>query len=613
MKESHRKDPASRPDPESCVDDRKVAGEALTGAHAGQPSSCEIRSSGVPTPLSEAEGHTEGGDLGEPPSDPAQSKTLSMRENSLHGNREIPRTSAGDEASRPDGLADRPEKVGDRTSGMHVRGKSDDRVVPKKPSNNDSKSSGTESAETAEGRRSTKGNADPQATPRTQSRTRVSSSLISVRLAARRDRRARFTALLHHVTLDRLRESFHALKRNAAAGVDGMTWQQYEVELEIRLMDLHRRVHQGTYRASPSRRVHIPKADGRLRPLGIATLEDKIVQQVVVWVLSQIYEVDFLGFSYGFRPGRSQHDALDALSTALTRKKVNWVLDADIQGFFDSIELGWLQKFLEHRIADRRMLRLIQKWLTAGVSEDGRWSKSEAGVPQGAVISPILANVYLHYAFDLWVQQWRSKHCKGEAIVVRYADDFLVGFQHRGEAERFLGELRERLRKFGLALHPEKTRLLEFGRFAAANRRRRGESKPETFDFLGFTHVCTRSKAGTMFLVRRLSMKKRLRAKLREVRQTLHQQRHRPIPEQGAWLRSVVQGYFNYHAIAGNRAALEAFRLQSARAWLFALRRRSQRARMPWSRFAPILDRWIPKPKVLHPHPDARFDAKHPR
>jgi group II intron reverse transcriptase/maturase len=434
-----------------------------------------------------------------------------------------------------------------------------------------------------------------------------------VRLAARRDRRARFTALLHYVTIDRLWESFYALKRKAAPGADGITWQQYEVNLEDRLADLHQRVHQGTYRAQPSRRVYIPKPDGRLRPLGIAAVEDKIVQQVVVWVLHQIYEVDFLGFSYGFRPERNAHDALDALWMGITGKKVNWVLDADIQGFFDTINHGWLLKFLEHRIADRRILRLIQKWLRAGVSEDGQWSKTDVGTPQGAVISPLLANVYLHYVLDLWVHQWRKKFARGDVIITRYADDFVLGFQYRYEAERFLKELRERLQKFGLALHPDKTRLIEFGRFAAPNRQQRGQGKPETFHFLGFTHVCGRKRLTGGFLVKRKSMSQRLRAKLQAVKETLLRQRHRPLPEQGTWLQGVVRGYFNYHAVPGNRAALETFRTQAVRYWRSALRHRSQRSRLAWMRFGKLADLWIPKPRILHPYPSARFYAKHPK
>ncbi len=464
MQESHRKDPASHPDPESCVGGRKDAGEALTGAHAGQPSSCEINHSGVPTLLFEAEGHTEGGAIGKPLEDPAQSETLCMRGHSLRGKREVPQVPV------VDGTAGRPEKVTNRNPGMYACGKSDDRVVPGKPPNKGEHLSPTEAVE---GRRSTEGNTLPEAASRTQSRLDAWIALQRVREVARRDKRARFTALLHHVTVDLLRESFYALKRHAAPGVDGLTWEQYEADLEERIPELHRRVHLGTYRAQPSRRTFIPKADGRMRPLGIASLEDKIVQQAVVSVLNQIYEVDFLGFSYGFRPGHGPHDALDALWVGLMGKKVNWVLDADIRGFFDAIDHGWLCKFLEHRIADRRVLRLIQKWLRAGVSEDGQWSKTDVGTPQGAVASPLLANVFLHYAFDLWVHQWRTKFATGDVIVVRYADDFVVGFQHRPDAERFLHELGGRMEKFGLALHPEKTRLIEFdGGVGKASRRR---------------------------------------------------------------------------------------------------------------------------------------------
>jgi len=604
MKESYGEVPASHPDPESCGSGRKASAEALTGAHAGQPSSCEIRSSGMPTLLSEAEGHMASGAHGEPLVDPAQSETLGMRGNSSHGNREIP-SSPG-----TGGVSGRPEKATSRTSGMHDDGKSDGRIVPGKPPNKDGPPT---SAEAVEGRRPTEGNALPSATSRTQSRADVSSGLQRVREAARQDKRARFTTLLHHVTVDLLRDSFYALKRLAAPGVDGMTWPEYEDGLEGRLADLHRRVHTGTYRAQPSKRAYIPKPDGRKRPLGIAALEDKVVQQAVVTVLNQIYEVDFLGFSYGFRPGRSAHDALDALWVGVMGKKVNWVLDADIQGFFDTISLGWLVKFLEHRIADRRLLRLIQKWLRAGVSEDGQWSKAEAGTPQGAVASPLLANVYLHYVFDLWAQQWRTRFATGDVIVVRYADDLLVGLQHRHEAERFLRELRERFGKFGLALHPDKTRLIEFGRFAARDRRQRGQGKPETFDFLGFTHCCGRKRQSGGFHVKRRTVSKRLRAKLQAVRAALLRRRHEPLSQQVGWLQAVVRGYYNYHAIPGNMPALEAFRREALRGWLRALRRRSQRHRLTWERFGPLADRSIPKPTILHPHPNDRFYAKHPK
>jgi group II intron reverse transcriptase/maturase len=346
--------------------------------------------------------------------------------------------------------------------------------------------------------------------------------------------------------------------------------------------------------------------------LGITALEDKIVQQSVVTVLNHIYEEDFLGFSYGFRPGKSQHDALDALWVALMGK-VSWVLDCDIRGFFDNLSHEWLVKFIEHRVADPRILRLIRKWLKAGVMEDGKWSGTNVGTPQGAVASPLLANVYLHYVLDLWVQQWRSRNACGDVVIVRYADDFVMGFQHRHEAERFLKDLRERLAKFGLALHPDKTRLIEFGRFAARDRSTRGENKPETFDFLGFTHICGKKHRNEGFTVKRKTMAKRLRAKLREVKAALMRGRHAPVPQQGQWLRSVVQGYLNYHAIPGNTAALQAFHTEALRHWHFALRRRSQRNRMPWKRFSRIANRWIPRPKILHPYPNVRFYAKHPR
>ncbi len=411
MKESHREGPASRPDPESCADGREAVGEALTGAHAGQPSSCEIMSSGVPTLLSEAEGHTEGGVMGEPLSDPAQSKTLHTRGNSLHGNREIPASSIAD------GSMDRSGKGTPHNPDMHGAGKSDGGVVPKKSPNNNGPQT---FAEAMEGRPSTQGNLPQTATSPTQSGTDVSPGLQRVREAARRDKRVRFTSLLHHIDVPQLLQSFFSLKSEAAAGSDGVTWQQYEADVYDRIEDLHRRIHAGSYRAIPVKRAFIPKADGKLRPLGIAAVEDKIVQHAVVTILNQVYEADFLGFSYGFRPGRSAHDALDALWVGIMGKKVNWVLDADIRGFFDSINHEWLIKFVEHRIADRRLVRLIQKWLKAGVSEDGRWSETSVGTPQGAVVSPLLANVYLHYVFDLWVRQ---RHAEGDVVVVRYADD----------------------------------------------------------------------------------------------------------------------------------------------------------------------------------------------
>src|ERR1700687_2486511 len=495
-----------------------------------------------------------------------------------------------------------------RTAELNVKEKSDGAVVPVNQSNKEERSS----AETGEGRAQTEENIVPSHMRPTQSGRRMSQGLGGVRQAARKRKQVRFTALLHHLNVGLLRESFYALKRQAAPGVDGVTWQEYETGLEDRLVDLHNRVHRGTYRAKPSRRVFIPKADGRQRPLGIAALEDKIVQQAVVTILNQIYEVDFKGFSYGFRPGRSPHQALDALTVGIQRKRVNWVLDADILGFFDNLSHEWAIKFIEHRVADGRILRLIQRWLKAGVSEDGQWSETKLGTPQGAVISPLIANVYLHYVFDLWADIWRKKVAKGDVIVVRYADDLVVGFQHRTDAERFLREFRERLAKFGLELHPDKTRLIEFGRFAARNRKQRGEGKPETFTFLGFTHYCgQRHKSGT-FTVCRITAKKRMVAKLKAIKVELQRRMHDRMANVGAWLRKVVLGYYQYHAVPGNTTQLRIFKLRVCRLWQSVLVRRSQRAKMRWERFTPVLNWWIPPPRVLHPYPDARFYATHP-
>jgi RNA-directed DNA polymerase len=443
----------------------------------------------------------------------------------------------------------------------------------------------------------------------TQSGGSMSHGLERVRQAAKGNKQLQFTALLHHLTVDLLRESFYRIKQQAAPGVDGVTWSEYETGLEGRLNDLHGRVHRGAYRAQPSRRVYIPKADGRQRPLGVAALEDKLVQRAVATILQQIYEEDFLGFSYGFRPGRNQHQALDALWVALTQKKVNYVLDADIRGFFDHLHHEWLMKFVRHRVADPRLLRLIQKWLKAGVMEEERWSETEEGTPQGSALSPLLGNIYLHYVLDLWVEVWRRKCARGDVIVVRYADDSVLGFQYQEEADRFLKDLGERLGKFGLELHPEKTRRIEFGRWAGPNRKRKGKGKPETFDFLGFTHISGKTSQGH-FTVRRKTIAKRMRAKLQALKRKLAERRHEVVPETGKWLKSVVQGYFNFHAVPGNLDRLGVFRERLSRYWRQQLLRRSQKHRQSWERMHRLLERWLPRPRQLHPLPAIRFAVR---
>ncbi len=526
----------------------------------------------------------------------------------MHENRETSELSA-----RGSG-ADRSEKAGSRKTGMNGAEESDCAIVPMNQPNKGELLQGGLNAEVGEGEARTEENIGQTHTNPTQRGGKgVSQGLAGVRQAARARKGERFTALLHHLTPELLRASFYALKREAAAGVDGVRWAEYETGLEGRLADLHSRVHRGVYRAQPSRRVYIPKADGRQRPLGVAALEDKIVQHAVVTILNEIYEDDFLGFSYGFRPKRSQHQALDALTVGITRKRVNWVLDLDIRGFYDNMAHEWIIKFVEHRVGDPRVLRLIQKWLKAGVSEEGEWSESKVGTPQGAVVSPLLANIYLHYALDLWVEAWRRKVACCDMIVVRYADDVVLGFERKEAAERFLRELRERLAKFGLELHSEKTRLIEFGRFAASNREKRGEGKPETFDFLGFTHLCEKNRKTGYFVVRRKTVAKRMRAKLQAVKEELRKRMHAPLAETGEWLEKVVRGYYRYHAVPENLASLALFREKLLRLWRHVIRRRSQKRPPNWDRLGRYFERWLPRPCVLHPFPHVRFDASHPR
>jgi group II intron reverse transcriptase/maturase len=466
--------------------------------------------------------------------------------------------------------------------------------------------------EPMERRAGAKGNADQQTTCRAQNRESVSQALGRIRQAARQRKKERFTSLFHHISADLLRRAFFELKRNAAPGVDGLTWQDYEADLERKLEDLHARIQRGAYRALPSRRRYIPKADGRQRPLAIAALEDKIVQRAVVAVLNAIYEEDFLGFSYGFRPKRGQHDALDALVVGITTKKVNFILDADIRSYFDTVDHAWLIRFVQHRIKDPRIIRLIQKWLKAGILEDGVVTTSETGTGQGSVASPLLANVYLHYVFDLWAERWRRREASGDMIIVRYADDIIAGFQYETDARRFQDVMRERLEEYSLSLNLDKTRLIEFGRFAADQRARRGLGKPETFRFLGFTFICGRSRRGH-FVLKRKSRGDRMRAKLKEIKGEMRLRRHQPVPEQGKWLRQVVSGFFEYHAVPTNSRALTTFRHHVTDLWRRSLRRRSQKDRITWNRIKKLADDFLPPARILHPWPLARFAVKHPR
>jgi RNA-directed DNA polymerase len=500
----------------------------------------------------------------------------------------------------------------------HGHEKSDFAIVAVKPANKvvrpaaERSVTGQAAAEPVERRAETKGNADQQSTHRTQSRANVTQALERIRIAARERKKERFTALFHHISIDLLEEAFYELKENAAPGVDRLRWTDYEADLERKLEDLHERVQRGAYRALPSRRVYIPKPDGRQRPLAVAALEDKIVQRAVVALLNAIYEQDFLGISYGFRPGRGTHDALDALCVGIDSRKVSWILDADIRSFFDEISQEWLIRFVEHRIGDRRIIRLIQKWLKAGVLEDGIVTVGDRGTGQGTVISPLLANIYLHYALDLWAVRWRRREATGDMIIVRYADDFIVGFQHESDARCFLDEMRERLREFALSLHPEKTRLIEFGRFAAERRKRRGLGKPETFNFLGFTFICGKTRAGK-FQLQRKTRRDRMRTKLRMIKEEMWRRMHQPIPVQGKWLWHVVRGYFNYHAVPTNFRALVAFRTEIAKRWHRVLTRRSERTTLNWERMKRLIGEWLPRPRILHPWPDKRFAVSYPR
>jgi RNA-directed DNA polymerase len=493
---------------------------------------------------------------------------------------------------------------------MNEDGKSDSVIVPTKRSNDVAQTT----KEIVEGRTLTKGNVSQQNTHRTQGRNNaVPNKLERIRQIAKKDKSAKFTALFHHITIDTLKAAFYDLKKKAAPGVDGITWESYEKNLEVNLKNLHQKTHNGGYQAKPSRRVYIPKADGKLRPLGVASLEDKILQRAVVEILNAIYETDFLGFSYGYRQGRNPHQALDALAVGIRWKQISWILDADISGFFDNINHQWMMKFLSHRVVDPRALRLIKKWLNAGIIEGNKWRPSETGSAQGSSLSPLLSNIYLHYTLDMWVQWWRKKYARGDVIFVRWADDFVVGFQYQDDANKFQAALNERLNKFSLKLNQAKTQLIRFGRYAKRDVKRfEGKSKPNTFDFLGMTHICGQTRNGK-FIVHRKTIRKRLTSKLRILKEELKKRMHHAIKAQGEWLRSVVRGYFAYHAIPGNAAALETFRTQIARMWYKALRRRSQKTKLNWDKMTKFVHYWLPIVKILHPWPEQRLERQLPK
>jgi RNA-directed DNA polymerase len=594
MREPYRKGLATYLDPESCDLAREDQIEALTGADAGfaiEPRNhLNLGADDVgrvrkqhPVPC-----------YGEWQRDPARSENQSMHRSSMRENRESLPLSG----KRPE----REEKPMRRKSEMDGGKQSDSVILPTKAPNKERRCS----AEGLEVRTLTKRKERKASSDWVQNQKKLPDGLERIRQRAGKEKDVRFTALMHHMNLERLKQAYQELNCKAAPGVDGVTWEEYGNNLENNLESLLEKLHKGTYHAKPSKRVAIPKPDGGERQLGIAALEDKLVQRVLSCILNAIYEQDFLGFSYGFRPHRNPHRALDALYVGITRKKVNWVFDMDIQGYFDNMSHEWIMNFINHRVGDPRVIRLIKKWLAAGIMDGTQWEAVKAGTPQGAVISPILANVYLHYSFDQWAAQWRTRKARGDVIIVRYADDMVVGFESQSDAEQFLGELRERLAKFQLSLHPQKTRIIQFGRFAARDRHTEGKDKPETFDFLGFTHICSTSRQGH-FLIRRKTIRKRFRRKLLEVKEKLRRRMHQKLEDQGRWLRAVVQGYFNYHSIPLNWDTMGQFRTAVAKCWLKTLRRRSHKDRTKWSWFGQYVDQWLPKVRVIHPWPWERL------
>ena len=607
MKESYDEGVASRVGPESCLDDPRGRGEALTGENTGGLLSSEITLFRVPTLWCEREGNT-GGRVGTRVADrPGGAIEPGMCGHSLRENRETSgRILHGLEATMPDTTG----KANNHTSEVSSPEESDANIVPEKMANKGRRSP----AESLKGRAAAERNSEHEAAGRVQDRVAASIGLDRVRQRAEADRTNRFCNLFHFLKADLLRRSFYQLNRQAAPGLDGITWYEYERQLDARLPELERELHAGSYRATPAKRLYITKDDGRQRPLGLQSVEDKVVQQACVNILSEVFEPNFCGYSYGSRPGRSQHDALDALHEGIMRRKVNWILDCDIAGFFDNLDHELLLSFVAERVTDKRMLRLLRKWLRVGWVEDGRRHPGTIGTPQGSVISPLLANIFLSAVLDKWFSQWRQTTAKGDAIIVRYVDDVVFGFQYETEAGAFLDALRTRLAEHKLTLHPKKTRLIEFGRFAAVDRKNRGQGKPETFDFLGFTHICGTTRRGR-FCIRRKTIRKRLRRKLKEIKAELIKRMHEPLTTTGQWLASVVRGFTQYHAVPGNLEAPREFYTQISRLWLWVIRRRSQKARQRWTweRFYRLQRRWLPRPRLIHPYPNVRFDAKHSR
>jgi RNA-directed DNA polymerase len=482
--------------------------------------------------------------------------------------------------------------------------KSDAGMVPKK-----SAKTWVTPVESMEGRAAAKGKSAARNAFSTQRETDALTDLQRIGQRAKDKTKEKWTNLLTHIRVPLLAEAYRRLRKDAATGVDGVTWSEYGARLDELLPDLEHRIHRGSYHPQPVRRVHIPKGDHGTRPLGIPSLEDKIVQQAARMVLEPIYEAEFLGLSYGFRPGRSTHKALDALAEAIERK-VSWVLDADIRSFFTTIDHGWMQRFLEHRIGDTRMVRLLMKWMHAGVMEDGELHAVEEGTPQGGIISPLMSNIYLHYVLDLWAVSWRKKRARGEVYLVRYCDDFVMAFQYEQDARAMHEGLTLRLAQFNLELHPDKTRVIRFGRFAQVSQKERGLGKPETFDFLGFTHIAGTNREGKFQLKRRTSRKKR-RAKLARLKEEIRRRRHHYVAEQHAWLCSVLAGHYRYYGVPTNYAALAQFRRHVHWTWTRALQRRSQRASWTTARFRAHDDRFpLPAPRIHHPWPAKRFAAR---